>query len=224
MMTRLLTPLRVPRLLPLTIAAMLALLVVKSSNLVLAATAEPHGAAPREAAAPAKPAETAAAGPPMLAEKPPAPAEQPITDSERGLLNDLRQRRQVLEAREAALTAREATLAAVTKRLEGRVGELSALQAQIEALEKQRQGRDEANWRGLVKVYEAMKPRDAAVIFNDLDLPILLAVMDRMKETKAALVLSAMLPDRARMVTAELAQARAKANTIAATDTAKPGG
>ena len=35
-----------------------------------------------------------------------------------------------------------------------------------------------------MKLYEAMKPRDAAAIFNDLDQPVLLQVVDRMKETQ----------------------------------------
>ena len=39
-----------------------------------------------------------------------------------------------------------------------------------------------------------------------------LAVLDRMKEAKAAAIFAAMLPDRARTATTELAQMRAKAN------------
>jgi flagellar motility protein MotE (MotC chaperone) len=61
-----------------------------------------------------------------------------------------------------------------------------------------------------VKVYEAMKPRDAATIFNDLGMPVLLAVVDRMKETKAAAILAAMTPEKARDVTMQLAQVRTK--------------
>jgi len=124
--------------------------------------------------------------------------------------------RQMLEgARDAALAERETLLSAAEKRLAARVDELTALRARLEALEAARKDRDEANWAGLVKVYETMKPRDAAAIFNDLDLPVLLQVVDRMKEAKAAAVLAAMLPDRARQVTAELAQMRARANTVA---------
>jgi flagellar motility protein MotE (MotC chaperone) len=70
--------------------------------------------------------------------------------------------------------------------------------------------REEANWRGLVKVYESMKPRDAATIFNDLDMQVLLPVLDRMKDTKAAPVLAAMQPDKARLATTNLAQLRLK--------------
>ena len=68
--------------------------------------------------------------------------------------------------------------------------------------------REEAAWQGLVKVYETMKPREAAAIFNDLAMPVLISVLDRMKETKAAAVLAAMAPDRARDVTTQLALTR----------------
>lgn len=40
--------------------------------------------------------------------------------------------------------------------------------------------------------------------------PVLLQVLDRMKEAKAAPILSAMLPDRARAATTGLAQMRSR--------------
>jgi flagellar motility protein MotE (MotC chaperone) len=138
-----------------------------------------------------------------------------MSDSERALLLDLRGRRAELDAQASALALREATLGAAEKRLAGRLGELNALQQRLEALEAGRHARDEANWRGLVKLYESMRPRDAAVIFNDLDLAVLLPVLDRMKEAKAAPVLAAKQPDRARQATAELAQLRARSVTPA---------
>ena len=144
----------------------------------------------------------------------PVPAEPPISASERGLLLDLRKRRDELDAREAALNAREGVLAAAEARLGTRLGELGALQKRLESLEAARKDRDEANWQGLVKLYESMKPKDAATIFNDLDLPVLLPIVDRMKDRKAALVLAAMQPERARLVTAELAAMRAHANAV----------
>jgi flagellar motility protein MotE (MotC chaperone) len=143
-----------------------------------------------------------------------APPEPPISESERALLLDLRKRREELDARAADLTAREGVLAAAEARLAARMGELSGLQKRLESLEAARQAHDDANWQGLVKLYESMKPKDAATIFNDLDLPVLLPVLDRMKDRKAALVLAAMSPDRARMVTAELARMRARANDV----------
>jgi flagellar motility protein MotE (MotC chaperone) len=53
-----------------------------------------------------------------------------------------------------------------------------------------------------------MKPKDAATIFNDLSMPVLLQVVDRMKDAKAALILAAMNTDKARDVTAQLARMR----------------
>lgn len=216
------------RLLPVTIAAMAVLLTLKSTALVLAAVPEaahptPGGEAKpaAEKAKPEKPKaeapkpETASAERPAAkpAEPAPPPAEPAVSDSERALLLDLRQRRTELDAREATLAAREAVLSATEKRLATRVDELTGLQARLEALEKGRAERDAANWAGLVKTYEAMKPRDAAAIFNDLDMAVLLPVLDRMKEAKAAAILAGMQPERARLATAQLAQLRARANT-----------
>ncbi len=140
------------------------------------------------------------------------PAEPPVSEAERTALQDLRARRKELEARASALDEREAILTAAERRLQDRVQQLSALQTKLEQLEQARHDREETNWRGLVKTYEAMRPRDAANIFNDLDGPVLLQVLDRMKETKAAPILAAMAPERARSITAQLADWRNKSS------------
>ena len=222
-----------PRVLPLAILAMAGLLALKSAHLVQAAGGAPaalantreallpraqaaasHPAPPAPAKetpakpAPAKEASRKEAPPPQPAAAP--PAEPPVNEAERALLLDLRARRTVLDAREQALANREATQAAAEQHLNERVAQLTALQTRLEELDQTRRERDEANWRGLVKTYEAMRPRDAAVILNDMDPPVLLQVLDRMKETKAALVLAAMQPDRARTATAALAQSRSR--------------
>ncbi len=103
--------------------------------------------------------------------------------------------------------------AAAERRLTARVAELQALQAKLESLEAAREQREEANWHGLVRVYETMKPRDAAVIFNDLDMQVLLQIVDRMKDSKAAPVLAAMQPEKARSLTDGLALMRLKHTT-----------
>ena len=90
-----------------------------------------------------------------------------------------------------------------------------ALQKKLESLDAARREREDTSWKGLVKVYEAMKPRDAATIFNDLETPVLLQVVDRMKEAKAAPVLAAMQPDKARDLTTKLAQMRTQRDTPA---------
>ena len=192
------------RLLPITIFALAGLLAMKSAQLVRAAVpvhdATPQAVTTAQAPIPA-PTQPAAA-------KPTEETAPPVDDAERKVLLDLRQRREELDARDAALAMREFVLAAAEKKLAERIGELQALQIKLEALDSARKQREDAGWQGLVKVYEMMKPRDAATIFNDLDMPVLLQVVNRMKEAKAAPVLAAMQPDKARELTTKLAQMR----------------
>jgi flagellar motility protein MotE (MotC chaperone) len=194
------------RLLPLTIVALACLLGVKSVQLVSAAAAT--GASETSAVVPAK-AVAAAPAPPVVV-TPPDDATKPISDGERSVLLELRKRRQELDAREATVADRESMLTAAEQKITARVGELQALQHRLEALEATRKAREDASWQGLVKVYESMKPRDAATIFNDLEMPVLLQVVDRMKEAKAAPVLAAMQPDKARELTTKLADMRTR--------------
>jgi flagellar motility protein MotE (MotC chaperone) len=185
---------------------MACLLGVKSVQLVSAAAAT--GASETSAVVPAKAVATAPAPPDTV--KPPDDATPPISDGERSVLLELRKRRQELDAREATVADRESMLTAAEQKISARVGELQALQQKLEALEATRKAREDAGWQGLVKVYESMKPRDAATIFNELEMPVLLQVVDRMKEAKAAPVLAAMQPDKARDLTAKLADMRTR--------------
>ena len=134
---------------------------------------------------------------------------KPVASSpELALLQDLRNRRSELDSRAETLAAREQLLAAAEQRIADRVGELTALQNRLETLDKVRRERDESSKQNLVKIYEKMRPRDAATIFNELDETILTEVLDRMKENRVAAVLGLMLPERARVATAHLAEWR----------------
>lgn len=126
----------------------------------------------------------------------------------------LKVRRSPTDERERQLNQREAMMAAADKRLTDRVAELIALQSNMQALESNLKQRDEANWAGLVKLYEGMRPKEAAAIFNALDKSVLLDILDRMKSAKAAPVIAAMETEKARQVTADLAIRRTKSVTV----------
>jgi flagellar motility protein MotE (MotC chaperone) len=205
-----------PRWLPATIGVLAGLLAMKSVSLVRA-IAEPGPrpswiASDARAAKPASPAP--ADGKATQAKEDPkpvteaVPAEPPISQAERAVLLELRQRREELETRETAIREREALLAAVQHKLAERAEEMRALQARLETLDQERRKLDDQSWQGLVKLYETMKPREAAPILNELALPVLTQVVDRMKDAKAAAILAAMDPDRARQLTQELARLR----------------
>lgn len=201
-----------PRLLPLAILAMAGLFLVKAEALLgalRAPAATPAIVAPARAADP--PAAPASAPAAAAVPAPPAPAAaEPVAAAERALLEQLRARREEIDAREQAVAAQEVVLQAAERRLARRIEELAALQQRLEALDRGRAEREEAGWRGLVRTYEAMRPRDAAAIFDELEMPVLVEILDRMAERKAAPVIGAMRPERARLVTAELARHRAR--------------
>ena len=161
----------------------------------------PHGAK-------IEPVPAGPSGPPAPAAAP--PAEPAIPVSERAVLLELRERRAMLDRREQALDAREALIVAAERRFQERTEQLTALQTRLEQLDGTRRDHDAANWRGIVKTYETMRPKDAAAILNDMEEAVLLQVLDRMKESKAAPILAAMTPERARSATAQLAQMRSK--------------
>ncbi|NKC29952.1 MotE family protein [Falsiroseomonas selenitidurans] len=158
--------------------------------------------APAPAPRPARPPPAAAPPPP-----PPEPTAEQL--AERAVLESLRARRAEIEAREAQALQRETLVAAAERRLAQRVEELTTMQRRLEALERERAARADAGMRGLVKLYEGMRPRDAAQIFNELEMSVLAPIMDQMREAKAAPVMGAMRPERARLLTAELARLRA---------------
>ena len=128
-----------------------------------------------------------------------------ISESELAVLQKLSQRRKELEERAKKLDMREALISASEQRLEQKNNELKALKALVEQSIKQRTEEQEKQMRSLVKMYEAMKPKDAAQIFEELDIDVLLEVVARMNERKVAPVLGLMTPSRAKEVTVELA-------------------
>ena len=194
-----------PRLLPAALLAMGLLAAAKLERLVV-----PRGAAQASAPRAAPPAAAAQPSPAMPPAVPPAvpPGMTAEETAERAVLESLRARRLEIERRGEEVAQRELLLGAAERRMGERLEELRALQGRLERTQQARSEREEAGIRQLVRVYEAMRPRDAATILDDLDMPILLQVLDRMREAKAAPVLAAMRPERARAATAELSRLR----------------
>lgn len=128
------------------------------------------------------------------------------------LLQSLSERRKELDARERALEQREGLLAAAEHRIEAKVTEMKAIKADIEGLIKKYDAQEEQQIASLVKIYETMKPKDAARIFNELDMDVLLEVFERMKASKTAPVLASMDPVRAKEITTRIAERKKMPN------------
>ncbi len=162
----------------------------------LPAAAEGGGAPTLPAAQPAEPP------PPGIGDA------SPFSQSELEVLQKLSDRREDLDERGRELDMREGLLQAAEARIDKKINDLKGLQASIDALIRKYDEQEEAKMSSLVKIYENMKPKDAARIFEQLDMPILLDVVERMSERKIAPIMAEMAPQKAKAVTAELAQRR----------------
>ena len=91
---------------------------------------------------------------------------------------------------------------------EARINELETVKSDIETLITQYDAQEEEKFRGLVAIYEKMKPKESARIFDELDINILLEVFERMKASKSASILAKMRPDRAKEITSRIADRR----------------
>ncbi len=117
------------------------------------------------------------------------------------LFQDLSKRRKDLASRDRELAVREALLKTAEQEINQKYKELLSLRSEIQDLLKEQSEEEKKRVASLVKIYEGMKPKDAARIFNTLDLDILLQVVSQMSERKSAPVLASMNPDRARTLT-----------------------
>jgi flagellar motility protein MotE (MotC chaperone) len=213
-----------PRLLPAVVLAATMLLGFKTADLLIegggmvAPEARAQAAPPQQANLPQKtspkpehpasPSLSPPKSPPAAKLSPDAAAVDPqsLSPSEIGVLQQLSQRRAALDQRASELDQREIVLQAAEKRMDEKLAKLQDLQKSIAADVHQRNAEEDARLQSLVKIYEAMKPKDAAQIFDQLSMPVLLSVLKRMKELKTAPILAAMDPGRAKAVTTALAE------------------
>ena len=130
--------------------------------------------------------------------------------TEKQILERLGERRVELDAYEAELAIRAALVEAAEKRIEERVVALQAIEARINAMVDQKKAMDEGEFKGLVSLYEAMKPGDAAQIFDKLDMGVLLRVARAMNPKKLAPVMAKMDPEVAQTLTVNLAMNEAE--------------
>ena len=145
------------------------------------------------------------------------------TQTELDLLQNLSKRRDELDQREKDLEIKAKVLEATDKRIADKMNEMKTLKTDLAGVLSQYNEKQDTQIKSLVKIYESMKPDEAAAIFNEMEMPILLEVIGKMSERKVAPVLANMSPKKARDVTQELAEKRKKAVPAAdVTSGAKP--
>lgn len=124
---------------------------------------------------------------------------------ERAVLESLNQRRQELEARARELDLRENLLAATEKRVQARLAEIKEAEARINATVHKKDEAEAARFKGLVSMYENMKPKDAAKIFDRLDMRVLIELSAQINPRRMSDILALMSPEVAERLTGEIA-------------------
>lgn len=128
-----------------------------------------------------------------------------VSLTEQVLLDRLASRRTELEAYEQELSLRASLVDAAEKRVEERTSTLAALEAQIASLVDERKRLEQEQFTSIVAMYSTMKPKDAAAIFDELEIDVLVRVAKMMTPRKLAPVLAAMTTARAQELTIRLA-------------------
>ena len=158
-------------------------------------------------------------------DKPPGrpPMKDPLllSPAEIEVLQQLSARRTQIDQRASELDQQQVVLQATEKRIDEKIAKLDALQKSIQVSVDKQNAADDARTQSLVKIYETMKPSDAAQILSQLDMPILLQMLSHMKEAKTAPILAAMDPTKAEAITTAMAR-RQNPPSAPADATAKP--
>jgi flagellar motility protein MotE (MotC chaperone) len=131
---------------------------------------------------------------------------QGVSASERAILERLQARRQELEARAREIDIRESLLKAAEKRAEGRVEELKAIESRITGAAAQKADEEATRFKGIITMYEGMKPKDAAKVFDRLEMPVLFEIASQIAPRKMADILGLMSPEVAERLTVEMAR------------------
>lgn len=225
------------RLLPLLAVAAVCLFALKLAGLMVGDGYMLSGTAPAgaqaetpqaEQATPPEPAATENEAPP---DEGPAGAERPndaraeggnisvpeadtsgraAVGAEKDILKSLANRRKALDQRARELELRENLIKVAENRVEMRIRELKEIEQRIEgSLTKQDEERD-AEYEKLVSLYSKMKPKDAARIFERMEVGILAGLIRRMNARTVSPILAEMDPVMAKRVTMEIASTQEK--------------
>ena len=128
------------------------------------------------------------------------------SSGERAVLERLQDRRQELDNRTRELEMRENLLKATEKRLEAKVAELKDVETRINAAMGNREQAEAQRFKNIVAMYENMKSKEAARIFERLDVKVLIDVATQLSPRKMSEILAQMTPEAAERLTTELAK------------------
>ena len=105
---------------------------------------------------------------------------------------------------------------AAEKRIESKVEEMKSLEGKAVTAAGQRNEQESARFKGIITMYEGMKPKDAAKVFDRLEMGVLIEIASQIAPRKMSDILGLMQPEAAERLTVELARRASGDNNKAA--------
>lgn len=149
--------------------------------------------------------------PAQEAASPPTPAACEPDGGAADLLASLRARATRLGEQERKAADREQALRLAREEIDAKLAELAAAEEKLAATVAVADQAADKDVARLVAMYEAMKPKDAAKLFGEMDPDFAAGFLARMRPEAAAAILAGLEPERAYTISAVLAGRNAKA-------------
>ena len=123
-------------------------------------------------------------------------------------LQNLQKRREEIDKKEEWVKVKETALNSINLDIEAKIANLQQLQTNLKSMLQEHGKRENEKIMRLVRVYETMKAKDAAKIFDELQGDILVDIAESMKEGKLAAIVADMTPEKAKNLSIALANKR----------------
>ena len=127
-----------------------------------------------------------------------------FSQSEIMILQELAERREALDLRSKEIDKKATQLKVAEEEIDKKIAQLKEYEGKLKKLIQEYNDKEKEKIASLVKLYTSMKPKDAARIFNTLDMHVLLPLLKEMKPSASSAIISQMDSQKAKAVTTEL--------------------
>ncbi|MBB2203619.1 MotE family protein [Gluconacetobacter takamatsuzukensis] len=133
----------------------------------------------------------------------------PVVDTaEAGLVKDILTRQPDIDQQKKNLEDQKRVIDAANQALNEKMRVLDNSMASVAEKQAAQQETMSAETDRLVKIYEEMPPREAAAIFNIMDIHVLVSIANKMAPRKISSVMGYMMPERVNIVSQYMAGVR----------------
>lgn len=127
-----------------------------------------------------------------------------FSQSEILILQELAERREALDLRAKEIDRKAIQLKVAEEEIDKKIKQLQDYEQRLKKLMIEYNQEEKDKITSLAKLYTTMKPKDAARIFNTLEMSILVPLLKEMKPSASSAILSQMNSEKAKAVTTEL--------------------